>query len=163
MDQATHTGLEPRFENGKRMIMAGFAERITPETWDKIDKLWWRFAPHIGSVPGQLGVRVAYGVVTDAGNGIEYLAGVEVSDESHLPDGFTHVRLPAQRYAVFRHERHVSKLKDMMTTIFETWLPQSGHEHARTPGAPAFFERYGEEFDPQAGTGGIEVWLPIKP
>jgi AraC family transcriptional regulator len=27
---------------------------------------------------------------------------------------------------------------------------------------PDFFERYGEEFDPQTGMGGIEVWIPIK-
>lgn len=113
-------------------------------------------------MPGQIGARIAYGVVIDAGSGIEYLAGVEVADPSGLPGEFTHVRLPAQRYAVFEHQGHVSKLKDTMTAIFETWLPQSGHEHARTAGAAAFFERYGEEFDPQTGTGGIEVWVPVK-
>lgn len=153
--------LAPRFENGKPIMIAGFAERVTSETWDKIDKLWWRFAPHIGSVPGQVGQRVAYGVVTDAGNGIDYLAGVEVSSASGLPDGFAHVGLPAQRYAVFEHVGHASKLKNTMTAIFDTWLPQSGHAHARSAGAPAFFERYGEAFDPRTGTGGIEVWIPI--
>jgi len=162
MDQTAHTKLEPRFENGKPMLIAGFREHVIAETWDKIDKLWRRFAPHIGSVPGQVGRRVAYGVVTDAGSGIAYLAGVEVSDASGLPDGFTHVSLPAQRYAVFEHKGHVTKLKDTMTAIWENWLPTSGHEHARTAGAPAFFERYGEEFDPQTGTGGIEVWVPVK-
>ena len=162
MDQAVPGKLEPRFENGAPILIAGFAERITPETWDKIDALWWRFAPHIGSVPGQVGSRVAYGVVTDAGSGIEYLAGVEVSDASGLPEGFSHVQLPAQRYAVFRHDGHVTRLKETMTAIFETWLPTSGREHARRAGAPAFYERYGEEFDPRTGTGGIEVWIPIK-
>jgi AraC family transcriptional regulator len=42
------------------------------------------------------------------------------------------------------------------------WFPTSGLEHVQTPGAPAFFERYGEEFDPQSGMGGIEVWVPVK-
>ena len=162
MDQAARTKLEPRHADGKPMTIAGMSERVTPETWDKIDQLWWRFAPHIGSVPTQVGARVAYGVVTDAGKGIEYLAGVEVTDAGKLPDGFTHVRIPAQRYAVFMHEGHVSKLKDTMTAIWERWLPKSGYRHARTAGAPAFFERYGEEFDPQKGMGGIEVWVPIK-
>jgi AraC family transcriptional regulator len=161
MDQAVETKLNPRLVDAKPMMIAGLRERITVETWDKIDKLWWRFAPHIGHVPGQVGARVAYGVVTDGADGIDYLAGVEVTDASGLPDGFADVRLPAQRYAVFAHEGHVSKLKDTMTAIWE-WLPQSGHEHARTAGAPAFFERYGEEFDPQTGMGGIEVWVPIK-
>lgn len=161
MDQAVQAGLRPRFLGGQAMLIAGMSERITAETWDKIDRLWWRFAPHIGKVPTQIGARVAYGVVTDVADGIDYLAGVEVTDTKALPDGFSHVRLPAQRYAVFAHEGHVSKLKDTMMAIWE-WLPTSGHEHARTPGAPAFFERYGEEFDPQTGTGGIEVWVPIR-
>ena len=161
MEPATQTQFKPRFVDGKAMIVAGMSERITPETRDKIDKLWWRFAPHIGKVPGQIGARVAYGAVTDAANGIDYLAGVEVTSASGLPDGFAYVSLPAQRYAVFTHDGHVSKLKDTMTAIW-TWLPQSGHAQARTAGAPAFFERYGEEFDPQTGMGGIEVWVPVK-
>src|SRR4029078_8498936 len=33
----------------------------------------------------------------------------------------------------------------------------SGHEVADAPP----FERYGDDFDGQAGAGGIEVWLPI--
>jgi AraC family transcriptional regulator len=83
--------LVARFENGKPMVIAGFAERVTTETWDKIDKLWWRFAPHIGKVPGQIGARIAYGAVIDAESGIEYLAGVEVADPPGLPGEFAHV------------------------------------------------------------------------
>ena len=41
--------------------------------------------------------------------------------------------------------------------------PGSGHEVARAAGgAPDFFERYGEKFDPRTGMGDIEVWIPIK-
>jgi predicted transcriptional regulator YdeE len=29
-------------------------------------------------------------------------------------------------------------------------------------GAPDFFERYGEKFDPRTGMGDIEVWIPIQ-
>src|SRR5205085_2934610 len=130
MDQATQTKLNPRVIDGKPMIIAGFSERVTPEAWDKIDKLWWRFAPHIGKVPSQIGARTAYGVVTDAGDGIDYLAGVHVASASGLPDGFTHRSLPAQGYAVFTHEDHVSKLKNTMTAIWK-WFPTSGLRHAR--------------------------------
>jgi AraC family transcriptional regulator len=43
------------------------------------------------------------------------------------------------------------------------WLPRSGHEVAHVVvDAPDFFERYGEDFDPKTGMGGIEVWIPIK-
>jgi len=43
-------------------------------------------------------------------------------------------------------------------TIWNKWLPESGHQVAEAPE----FERYGEEFDPRTGTGGLEIWIPIK-
>ena len=43
------------------------------------------------------------------------------------------------------------------------WLEQSDYRCVDAGAdAPDFLERYGEEFDPQTGTGGIEVWVPIK-
>jgi hypothetical protein len=42
------------------------------------------------------------------------------------------------------------------------WLPESRHKTARAAaGAPDFFERYGEVFDPQLGMGDVEVWIPV--
>jgi predicted transcriptional regulator YdeE len=42
------------------------------------------------------------------------------------------------------------------------WLPESRHKAARAAaGAPDFFERYGEGFDPQLGMGDVEVWIPM--
>src|SRR5215467_10294331 len=76
-----------------------------------------------------------------------YLAGVEVSDLGGLPEGFGHLEIPAQRYAVFYHRGHVSGIARTMAAIIGEWLPSSGHTRA-TDGAD-FFERYGEEFDPQ--------------
>lgn len=160
MDQATKAKLTPRFVDGKAMTFAGLSEHITSD-WSRIDALWWRFAPHIGSVPGQVGARVAYGVVTHAGGGIDYLAAVEVTETTRLPKDFVHTSVPAQRYAVFAHDDHVSKLKETMDAIWASW-PNSRLTHAQTAGAPAFFERYGEEYDPPKGVGGIEVWVPVK-
>jgi AraC family transcriptional regulator len=73
------------------------------------------------------------------------------------------VSIPTQKYAVFSHREHVSKLSNTVGTILSKWLPQSGYEVAHAGAdAPDFFERYGEDFDPQTGTGGMEVWIPIK-
>jgi AraC family transcriptional regulator len=73
------------------------------------------------------------------------------------------VNVPAQRYAVFAHSEHVSKLRNTCEAIWRQWLPNSGHEFARpAPGAPDFFERYGPGFNPQTGMGDIEVWVPVK-
>jgi AraC family transcriptional regulator len=160
MDQTLIADLEPpRFETGKPLLIAGLGARYTCESSKAIPAQWQRFAPHIGNVPGQVG-RVAYGVCCnsdDAGN-FDYVCGVEVADFSDLPAEFSRVRLPEQRYAVFTHREHISTIRRTVNTIWNKWLPESKHEAADAPD----FERYGESFDPQTGTGGVEIWIPIK-
>jgi AraC family transcriptional regulator len=153
----------PRFENGKSLLIAGLRSRYTAETMNNIPAQWQRFAPHIGKIPGQVG-HAAYGVclhTADGSEGIDYLSGVEVSSSSGLLREFSFVAVPAQKYAVFPHREHVSKLRETIDAIWHIWLPNSGHIAAQGD-VPAFFERYGEDFDPRTGIGGIEVWIPIK-
>ena len=153
----------PRFQNSKALRIAGLREHYTSETMKNIPELWGRFGPHIGNIPGQVG-RVAYGLCFNAlsPNGIDYLAGVEVSSTQVLPGEFSVAAIPAQKYAVFSHREHVSKLRETLDAI-DKWLPGSGLEVACGDAeAPNFFERYSEEFDPRTGMGGMEVWIPIK-
>ena len=153
----------PRFENGKPLRIAGLRQHYTPETMKNIPELWQRFAPHIGKTPGQVG-HVAYGLCFNAlsPDGVDYLVGVEVSGSSVLPGEFSVAAIPAQKYAVFPHRQHVSKMYETLDAI-DKWFPGSGLEAASGPAeAPNFFERYSEEFDPRTGMGGMEVWVPIK-
>jgi AraC family transcriptional regulator len=107
--------------------------------------------------------HAAYGACWTFAGGIEYLTGVEVGGSSSIPGEFHVVDIPAQKYAVFPHREHVSKLRETLDAIGSIWLPESGHEIVRgTADAPNFFERYSEEFDPRTGMGGMEVWIPIK-
>lgn len=149
----------PRFETGRAMLIAGLAGRYNDETVVGVPAQWQRFAPAIGHIPGQIG-QTTYGVCCngdDEGN-IDYISGVEVADFSELPAEFARLRLPAQRYAVFRHRDHVSSIRRSWKTIWTKWLPESGHQLADAP----TFERYDEHFDPRTGSGGCEIWLPIK-
>lgn len=160
-ERGTANLAEPCIIDGKPMLIAGIAARYHGSNAG-IPEQWQRFAPQIGRIPGQVG-RATYGVVFDSlGNEVSfgYLAGVEVSAVRDLPQGFGHLELPARRYAVFTHRGHVSALPQTMHAIMADWLPNSGHQHV-TDGAD-FFERYGEEFDPRTGTGGVELWIPIK-
>jgi AraC family transcriptional regulator len=153
----------PRFESGKPLRIAGLRQHYTPETMKNIPELWQRFGPHIGKIPGQVG-RVAYGLCFNAlsPDGMDYLAGVEVSGSSVLAGEFSVTGIPAQKYAVFSHREHVSKMYETLDAI-DKWFPGSGFEAALgNAEAPNFFERYSEEFDPRTGMGGIEVWVPIK-
>ena len=95
--------------------------------------------------------------IDDSGN-FDYIAGVEVSDFSDLPREFARVRIPAQRYVVFRHTEHISTIRRTVGAIWNQWLPQSGLKVADAP----TFERYDEKFDPATGNGGLEFWVPVK-
>jgi AraC family transcriptional regulator len=150
---------EPRFEQGRTVLVAGLGERYTFDTNQGIPFLWQRFVPYIGNVPGQIG-HATYGVCcNNDGNGsFEYIAGVEVKSFADLPCELHHIRIPAQRYTVFSHRDHISSIRLTVYTIWNKWLPASGFELADSPD----FELYGENFKGETGTGTVEIWLPIK-
>jgi AraC family transcriptional regulator len=149
----------PRIVDSGPLLIAGIGTRYVGEAGENIPSQWQHFAPHIGHIPGQLG-NTAYGVCchADEGVGFEYICGVEVSDVAHLPAGWSHLRLAAQRYAVFLHREHISTIRRTCNTIWNIWLPQSGHKAAMAP----FFERYPDSFNPHTGLGGVEVWIPLE-
>jgi AraC family transcriptional regulator len=160
MEETVSASAPPmRFENGKVLLIAGMVQRYTCETSAGIPSQWQRFMPHIGNIPGQIG-RAAFGVRWngDEDGNFDYLCGVEVSDFSRVPAELAHVRVPAQKYAVFSHREHISTIRSTWLTIWNAWLPDSGHQLVDAPD----FERYGQEFDPRTGTGGLEIWVPIE-
>ncbi len=149
----------PRFETGKPLLVAGVGERYGCEASAAIPHQWQRFHQTVDSIPGRVG-QVAYGVCCnsdDAGN-FDYIAGVEVTDFFDLPREFSRVSIPEQRYAVFTHGGHVSAIRSTVNTIWNQWLPASGMKAADGPN----FERYDENFDPQTGNGGFEIWIPVR-
>jgi AraC family transcriptional regulator len=147
-----------KFEQGREMIVAGINKSYTFETRVKIPMQWEGFVPYIRKVPEQTG-NVAYGICWNyrPAHGFDYLSGVEVKDTAKLPAEFATVRLPAQEYAVFTHAHHVSTIGATIDKIWNSWVPQSGLKIKESPS----FERYTEEFNPQTGMGGMEIWIPI--
>jgi AraC family transcriptional regulator len=149
----------PRFETGKAMLVTGVGERISFDNSAGIPALWSRFHQHVHDLPGRIG-QVAYGVCTNGDDTgyFDYIAGVEVADFSDLPREFSRVRIPEQRYAVFSHTDHISTIRRTISSIWNHWLPSSGHKLADAPS----FERYDDKFDSVTGNGGLEIWVPIK-
>jgi AraC family transcriptional regulator len=160
MDENMHVDLgEPRIVQGTPMLIAGLSERYSVQSGANIPAQWQSFVPRIGSVPGQVG-RTAYGLVFngDDDGSYDYMCGVEVGDFSRLPNDLDRLRVPACKYAVFRHSGHVSGFRSSWNTIWSKSLPESGLELADAP----IFERYAEEFDGRTGTGGVDLFVPIK-
>ncbi|NLR99531.1 helix-turn-helix domain-containing protein [Rhizobium sp. P38BS-XIX] len=162
MDDTRLPQLEaPRFETRPAMLLAGLAETYAYEATQAIPALWQKFNQHFGHIPGQIG-NVAYGVCTQAEEGSEsfhYMSSTEVSGTDDMPEGFTTLRLPAQRYVVFTHRGHISGISATVHQIFGEWLPQSGHQHG---GILDMMERYDDRFDPRTGMGVTEIWIPLK-
>jgi len=149
----------PRFENGKRLLVAGLSGRYTCETSAGIPSQWQRFVPHLGHIPGEIG-RTTYGVCcnSDEAGNFDYICGAEVTDFSRLPADWARMRIPEHRYLVFSQPDHISTIRSTWNSIWNKWLPESACEVADAPD----FERYADAFDSATGIGGFEIWIPIK-
>ena len=159
MDDTTKLTLQaPHIEDGRTLLIAGLQQRFNFENLAALPALWQRFHAHSSDPAGQQS-QVAYGVCHNTDDsGFDYLAGFEVEDLGSLPADLAGLRVPAQRYAVFIHTDHVSTVRGTFMAIFNHWLPQSRYQAADAP----VFERYDEHFDPHAGTGGFQIWVPIR-
>ena len=150
----------PRFVDGEEMLIAGIGRRHhTRSVPAGVCAQRRRFELLLHRVPNRVGAT-ALGVrcnADDQGN-LDYICGVEVADLSRMPAEFHRVRIAAQRYAVFTHDGNVSGVRSSFHAIWNCWLPQSGCEIVDAPD----FERYGEDFDPATGEGGLEIWVPVR-
>ena len=150
----------PRFEHGRLLLVAGINRYYTGiEAGAGVPAQWEEFTQYRDSVRERVG-DATYGVcyaVDDEGS-MDYLCGVEVRNFASLPNGFTRLRLPPQRYAVFHHRSHIAAIRATWNAIWNDWLPNSGHEAADAP----LFERYDASFDSRTGEGGVELWVPLQ-
>jgi AraC family transcriptional regulator len=149
----------PRFVSGDAMLVVGLAERHCFGATQGIPGQWQRFMQLYGDIPDKV-QPIPLGIsanMDDDGN-FEYMAAVQVSKSSGLPKGLQQWRIPAQHYAVFRHEAHVSTIGQSYSAIFNTWLPANGRRLANGP----TIERHLETFDPRTGLGGVDIWIPLE-
>jgi AraC family transcriptional regulator len=150
----------PRFEAGSLLLVAGINRYYSGiEAGSGVPAQWQQFEQYRGGVRGQVG-QATYGVcynIDDEGS-MDYLCGIEVRSFTGLPDEFARLRLPPQRYVVFRHREHIAAIRATWNAIWNDWLPGSGHEAADAP----LFERYDERYNTRTGEGGVELWVPLR-
>jgi AraC family transcriptional regulator len=151
----------PRLETRPPLLIAGLGRRFAVNDFAGIPALWQELHPHLGTIAGQKG-NTSYGVVTHVaagGDSYFYLAGVEVSAFSDLDPSFTGLRLPAQRWAVFVQEGHITTIVSTINAVFGQALPAA---RLTAADVPDLLERYDDNFDPHTGKGGFEIWVPVK-
>jgi len=156
--EETIAALNPRFEERGVFFVVGPSERYNHSEIAGIPAQWQRFVPHIGKIPGQVG-WTTYGVCHnfDGAGNFDYICGVEVSGDSPVPEGLMQLSVDAQKYAVFTHRDHISQIGKTWDAIYNSWPKMSGHALVQAPQ----FESYGPDFNPRAGTGVVEIWIPI--
>ncbi len=143
--------------------VAGVGALFTNENKSGIPGLWPRLVRAL-PLPGQADART-YGVckMEDKKEGVlRYIAGVEVTGDATLPDGFERIGLDAHRYAVFRLTLDGSPLHpQMQAAMGKIWgelLPQSG---LKTVPAPDF-ELYPSDFEPMRKGSYVDMYIAVE-
>lgn len=152
----------PRIEQAGPLLVAGLRELLDEQAAEKIPQLWQRLVTCWDDIPQRVG-PADYGICIRV-NECEYyyMAACAVWDFSGLPEKFSPFIISSQTYAVFEHKGSVKSLCKTIDFAFDQWLPQSGYQHSvEQEYSLHFFERYGEQFNPQTGEDDIEIWLPI--
>jgi AraC family transcriptional regulator len=160
LSEKTDVALKPpRFVSGDPMLVVGLIERHSFGASQGIPGQWQRFMKHYAEIPHKaqpipLGISAN---MDDDGN-FEYMAAVQVSKVSDLPKELQQWRIPAQHYAVFRHDAHISAIGQTYSAVWNEWLPAHGRRAANGP----TIERHLETFDTRTGLGGVEIWIPLE-
>jgi AraC family transcriptional regulator len=148
----------PDIEAAGAMTFVCLFRRFALDALRDIPALWRDFTPSYAEIDGKLD-PIPVGVLgpIDEDGCFDYGCGVQVDASSTPPKGMTTLSLPAQRYAVFRHDAHVSTIKGTYDTIWNRALPEHGWTMRVQPG----LERHDPTFDPLTGHGGITIWIPV--
>lgn len=148
---------EPRFEKAGQLRLVGISRHYTFDKLAEIPNQWQSFAPAIEHIAPDMN-SVTYGVVYNpADESFDYLSGVELPAGAETPVNMYRLDISAQTYAIFKHPGHVANVRVTCDAIWSEWLPQSNVDVLEAP----WFERYGLNFDPQTGEGGLEIWIPV--
>lgn len=149
---------DPRIESRSGMSIIGLRRVYeNDESAAGIPNQWQEFVQHIDSIPNQQSGET-FGVCRVIDDGLEYVCGVQVSVDTDVLEGLSKLELTPQTYAVFPHDGHISTIRKTWATIFQKVLPQADFVRANAPD----FEWYSADFDPVAGTGQIEIWIPLE-
>lgn len=143
--------------------VAGPRAAFDDENKSGIPSLWPRLIRCL-PLPQQVGYGT-YGVcwMADPKSGLlNYMAGVEVTGDAVLPDGFERIALKPQTYAAFRITLDGGNLHQQMQAamplIWGQMLPKSGLKHVPAPD----LEVYPGDFNPEVKGMYVDIYIPVE-
>lgn len=149
--------MEPKITHKPAFIVAGKKYHGNNAN-NEVFHLWRESGVWMGKIAHVTNPNVAYGVMgnyDEQSQEFDYLAGVEVNNGDDQPEGLTSWAVPEQTYAVFTCT--LPAIMEAYQHILQTWLPQSGYQHA---GGPEF-ELYDEKFSPENPASLMYIYIPI--
>jgi AraC family transcriptional regulator len=153
----------PDLVRREAFTVAGVGAVFDEQNKSGIPGLWPRLIRGL-PLKGQVSA-VTYGVCrmeNKAEGRFSYMAGVEITGDDPLPDGFERVALAAQSYAVFRLTLDSSPLHPQMQAampkIWGELLPKSG---LKTVPAPDL-EVYPGDFEPMRKGSYVDMYIAVE-
>lgn len=157
--------MTPNLKEFEKLTIVGikgeFIKALDPQSdnMEIIPKLWNDFFSRIGEIKNISGPTVgAIDSSTNTPKQMDYIAGIEVSSVSDLPEGMVSLEIPKGKYAEFIHEGPVSNIDKTLDYIYGSWLPSSKLQ--RTDGPE--YEVYPENYNPDSETAKMSLRIPIK-
>lgn len=147
----------PRIETPGRILTVGLAQTFSHENNHTIGLLWQRFMTYQQRIPHLVNFDT-FGVVRARNEEeFDYVASMEVSSFLGAPKELQRVEIPPQKYLVFDHKEHISRLHNTIHTAMNKWLPESDYTMSNS----IHFARIQGELNLETGLGNISVWIPI--
>ncbi len=149
-----------RIQEEDAFQVVGVSCRANPS--GTLHKLWETFMQRAQEIKNVSDSSRAYQVCRfdDADNEKEeftFIAGMEVSNASDLPEGMIAHIVPAARYAVFEHHGLLDKMHQTYEYIFGVWMPENGYVMADADSLEVYDERFKVGKDDSV----FEIWVPI--
>jgi AraC family transcriptional regulator len=138
------------------MLLVGMSQRVTmAEAPARIPAQWSAFSHYFDKLANRLG-RDAFGVVTnaDADGSMDYMCCMEVSSFDGCPEELQRMTVAPARYAEFPHDGPVWEIR-------QAWQHALGECSGKIADAP-MMERYQPTYNPNTGTGGMSLLIPLR-
>jgi len=153
--------LNPRIETMAAFTVVGVHCTSTPS--ETLHKLWGDFMQRHTEIKHVKDASKAYQVCVfdhsdPAREEYTFIAGMEVSDTSDVPEGMMAHAVPAAEYAVFEHHGPMDRMHQSYEYIFGVWLPENAYQMADADS----LEIYDERFKPESPDSIFEIWIPVK-
>lgn len=150
----------PRVEQLEKLRLVGLSMPCSYKEIGNIPAQWRKFmSDSYAGIPRKV-ERMPIGVcaVPDEDGAFEYVCAAEVEDFGRRHPTLSQIETRPGSYAVFEHNDHVSTIFDSYTAIWNESLPAM----ARTVADGPVLEFHKDEFDPDTGFGGLQIWVPLE-